>query len=1141
MHPINESDIIRNFASSMSQSPLPEGPNYRLAKFFLEKSRLTVLALLLLLTLGLASSLSLKTTGFPAISIPAVLVQTAYPGAASDTVARDVTVPIEGKIKDIDGIQSYSSESSNSFSTVSLTLTGAANADTVSSKVNAALQGLKLPTGAQAPKTQSLQFSGPTFRISVANQDLAKIYAVERKIKQDLAQNQDTTGVSAVNELTPHVTITVDPLKQAGSGVSQSALAAAVHSLGTTIPIASDASIDRYSQTVSLASEVTTLEDVRNLPLATAPRPGKLTEVTLGQIATVQLQYAFADAPQPLIGYHGTDSGTLPAVTLQITAVKGVDIHAYSKQIRTLLSGYEGTDYVIGDPVADNQNVQIVEQYSADTDNQRQVKEVTRGLIGGPLPVSNKSESELGWLLGGIQLVFLVMMALVSWRAALVSSLAIPLSLLFSSIYLNLTGNSFNTIVLFSLVLAIGLVVDPALVVLEAVQRKIDAGFRGNDAVLRAVKDVGGGLFIATLNNVIVFLPFAIVSGAIGQIFANIPAAIIPAIIGSYVVPLLFLGWLGGLILRPGRHTSPNEEENLWPFAKWLIRFNQSMLDGSVLRRIVLVGLAASIPVGIAGYYFASGKITFTQFSGGGTGTSVNLTGSFLSDLPKEERQLTTEEILRSISENPHLGTVYATGKGFAYSAYVKNGDSYTAAMLQKDILDDLAPYKDRFFDVQASVQSTTGPAENYQVQIAIASEDPVKLEGAAKAVGAILSTACLEDKKAASIDGNCKGTELVTKVDDGYTGKENRGVQVLLDRTRLASYGLDPQGAQVLGVLSQLFPATQPQAAGSLTIDGAQVDIYLASSGTAPKSIAEIQQIPLVSPTGSKLLLSDIASVTERVSGTTILRQKGQTQTIVRARLAEGHADQSTASQVTGAIVKYYTDNSAANSVALGLKSGAIASYSQGGSADFAKSFVQLLEALLLAIFATYVILAVFFDSFLQPLVILFTIPLTFIGIFPALAYLGTKQFGFFEIIGMIILVGLVDNVAIFLIDAARQRITEGMAPKEAIAHASGIRLRPVILTKAVALASLAPLAVLSPFYRSISLVIMFGLLTSGLTSLFTTPILFIFFRWMSERFYRMNVWNRLGFILFSVPYLIVIGIIYHFEKRHAKLDASR
>jgi multidrug efflux pump subunit AcrB len=157
---------------------------------------------------------------------------------------------------------------------------------------------------------------------------------------------------------------------------------------------------------------------------------------------------------------------------------------------------------------------------------------------------------------------------------------------------------------------------------------------------------------------------------------------------------------------------------------------------------------------------------------------------------------------------------------------------------------------------------------------------------------------------------------------------------------------------------------------------------------------------------------------------------------------------------------------------------------------------------------------------------VILYTIPLTFAGIFPALGIIGSGEFGFLEIIGLIILVGIVENVAIFLIDAANQNIAHGMEEKHAIAVASGVRFRPVILTKITAIASLAPLAFLSEFYRSISLVIIFGLLASGFVSLITTPILYIFFRWLSRRYMSMRWFNKVLFFPLMPLYLILMSI---------------
>jgi multidrug efflux pump subunit AcrB len=133
-----------------------------------------------------------------------------------------------------------------------------------------------------------------------------------------------------------------------------------------------------------------------------------------------------------------------------------------------------------------------------------------------------------------------------------------------------------------------------------------------------------------------------------------------------------------------------------------------------------------------------------------------------------------------------------------------------------------------------------------------------------------------------------------------------------------------------------------------------------------------------------------------------------------------------------------------------------------------------------------------------LQPLIILFAVPLIFVGVFPALALLAGGQFGFLEVIGILMVIGIAENVGIFLIDYANRKVAEGMDKKEAIAIASGIRFRPVILTKITALAGLLPLAVFSPFWRGLSTVVIFGILSSGILSLFTTPVLY---NWLTRK----------------------------------------
>jgi HAE1 family hydrophobic/amphiphilic exporter-1 len=167
-------------------------------------------------------------------------------------------------------------------------------------------------------------------------------------------------------------------------------------------------------------------------------------------------------------------------------------------------------------------------------------------------------------------------------------------------------------------------------------------------------------------------------------------------------------------------------------------------------------------------------------------------------------------------------------------------------------------------------------------------------------------------------------------------------------------------------------------------------------------------------------------------------------------------------------------------------------------------KSFTELGIALVVAILLTFIFLVLQFKSFSLPIIMLFTIPLSLIGVFPAL-YLFNIQFGFLELLGITILVGIVENVAIFLIDYAGQLIKEkNLTPKEAIIQSSGVRFRPILLTKLVALGGLLPLAIESEFWRGLSIVIIAGIGLSGFFSLVTIPILYVFIMKVRQRIHR-------------------------------------
>ncbi len=947
------------------------------------------------------------------------------------------------------------------------------------------------------------------------------------------------------------------------SGVSVDQIQSQLSLFGESIPAAANVALDNKNYSIVTTVKGDNVEDVKNIVFLPTPTqvaaaqgtrqiiPGQGTQVAqapklakLSDFATFTTKYSFI-GDQTNIGLKNEDKKTvLPAVVLTIKAAKGSDLSAYTKKITDKFNSYEDAKYLIGkeaDHIEDDK-VLIIENFSVNDQNKEQVNEVISGLIGGKIKGVNGPAANIGWLLGGIQLVFLVMLAFVSWRAAIIAAIAIPLSLVFSNIYLYFIGESLNTLVLFSLVLVIGLVVDPALVILESIQRKLDTGLKGNDAVLAAVKDVGNGLFLATLTNIIVFVPFGVISGIIGQIFSYIPLTIIPAIIGSYIVPLVFLAWLGGLVLKPSKNKTEDEEKNLWGVAKWLIALNERLLNGSRLLRVFIILLGIIIPFALAGLLFNLGKIKTVQFSSNDNGDTIIISGSFLPEVTKNSREEVRSDVINIINQQNEVKEVFpfpsqSGGNGLTYFIQLKPTSqreiksNKIAETINREInnkygIDSTNP---KFFDIKADIQQTGPPQTDYQVSIAIKTDNLNTLQSASLAVGQTLKNTCLTSDKKVVIDEKCdNGQKIVTKVDDGYTNKQNKTIEVLIDREKLAQSQLvvpnAPLSILVNQQLKQLFGINDNKSVITLTDNGDSVDVILDKNFEDPKTLESIKNVTIFNTTGQAIKLGDIAQINEKTPKNTIQRVKGQTISVVQARLAGGHTDQGTAALVSSSLVNYYKEGDRAKDI--GLNKENIEAYSEGNTAANAKSFTDLLIALLLAIVVSYIVLAVFFQSFTQPLVILYTIPLTFLGMFPALAYLGAGQIGFLEIIGIIILIGIVENVAIFLIDAAKQKIAEGWDEKRAISFASGVRLRAVMMTKFTAIASLAPLAFLSVFYRSIALVIMFGLLTSGFLSLVTTPILFVFFRWLSKQFAALKWYSKILFFPFFPIYIIVMAL---------------
>ena len=387
-----------------------------------------------------------------------------------------------------------------------------------------------------------------------------------------------------------------------------------------------------------------------------------------------------------------------------------------------------------------------------------------------------------------------------------------------------------------------------------------------------------------------------------------------------------------------------------------------------------------------------------------------------------------------------------------------------------------------------------------FPISIAVKTEDANLQAKVSKDLETILYQLCETSHNSFSAVKKCAtGKKAVAKVNTGSNGKQTTYEEVLLDRTKLAANQVDP--AQVHARLAAALGGTAENKVGTLRnadANGNDYDIVLASSGPRVTDAKALAVISVPTLDGRQIPLSDVATIRTVNAPNNIMRVDGATVSLVTAKLNGDPNDQQKVALIQQKAIDTFNKDYKPH---YGKASLTVDNFVDGQVASINKSFKELGIALGLSILLTYIVLVVFFNSLLMPLVILFAIPLTFLGVFPAIALFGDGQFGLLEIIGMIILVGLVENVAIFLIDLANKKVAAGMDEKRAIILASGIRFRPIVLTKLIALVSLLPLILLSLDFRTLSLVIVAGLLTSGILSLFITPILYIAFRHVHRR----------------------------------------
>jgi HAE1 family hydrophobic/amphiphilic exporter-1 len=1032
----------------------------RLSLVSLGNRALVLLITLAILFFGVIAAMSAKRELFPELSLPMVMVSATYEGATPTVVEGQVTEPLEQAVQGVEGVTSVNSTSSTGSAQIMAEFDYGQDQDALVRETQVAVD----QAAAMLPEdvdTNVMSMSTDMFPVVMlaasteSGDEQAMASTIENVLLPEL---ESVPGVRAANlSGVPgeEVEIVLDEDEMADAGVTSDNVTQTLESSGLLM---AGGSIDGDGRSLSVTTgeQLTSLEAVEDLwvqpqqgvdpsaavpgaPPAAAPEPVQISDIAQVELVT-------------------QDSGSIarldgdPSIAMLVMAMPDGNTVEISEGIQNVLD--EQAD-VLGDDI----NVSVVFDQA---------------------PFINESIADM-FEAGGYGLVasvIVILVFLLSIRSTLVIAVSIPASLLVSFIGMQAFGFTLNMLTMAAITIAIGRVVDDSIVVLENIRRHMDYGKERMTAVKDGVREVATAVASSSFATIAVFLPLAFVGGMVGELFTPFAVTSSLALAGSLLVALTITPVLCYWFLRPREVGDISQEElerqeserekrrplqrAYLPVIRWITTKRKSATVITLAATVVIfAGTLAMATTAETDWLGQAEENTYTAAQELEPGTSLDAA---------DEEAAKVEEVLSGMAwiESYQVsvgGNDPMMGGGSDEITYTITADPETDQLRNRDVLRDAFAEVDTEHEPRLDSSGGMGAASDIVVQVA--ADDQGTLADATEMV----------EEELRGIDG-------VSDIVNGVSASQ-AALEVHVDAEEAADLGMSE--AMVGQAVTAAF---QGQRVGAATLDDVRRDVVVRVE-EAPQSVAELEDLPLVTPAGEEIELSEVADVEEVLQPPELTRVDGVTSADVSGTVTG--SDLGTVS----AEVMQAVDG-------LDLPSGASASVG-GVSEEQTEGFVQLGMAMLAAIVICYLIMVATFKSLIQPLLLLISVPFAATGSL-GLLLLTDTPIGAAALIGMVMLIGIVITNAIVLMDLINQNRANGMELGEAIVEGARHRLRPILMTAAGTIAALLPMAtglagggafVSAP----VAIVVIGGLVSSTLLTLILVPVLYQLVEWSKER----------------------------------------
>ncbi len=1017
----------------------------RITQAALRYKSVTLLVAAGLFVAGLLSWGNLKQELLPDIQLPIVTIVSAMPGASAEDVAAQVTAPIERSLANVPRLEQLQSTSASSLSLVLAQFEFGTDIKDTMATIDQQLATAALPEGVE-PRARALDINAaPVIIASVsppAGGDARTAADLARSVVQpEVLGVEGVTSADLTGGPTQMVRVTLRPEDMARTGIGIERVVGAIQANQVTIP-SGTMTADGIQLPVTTIHEFGSLEALKGLVVgatqATPPAP-----VTLAQVAEVTIEDV------QLSGYARTDGQ--PAITLTVSKASGANTVLVADAVRTLLEGIEQR-------YPGQLRIEVIGDLSVF------IKESSDGLVREGL-------------LGALFAVLTIYLFLLSLRSTLVAAVSIPLSILTALTLFGVAGLTINIITLGGLAVAVGRVVDDAIVVLENIYRHRGRGEGITAAVLGGTGEVATAITSSTITTVMVFLPIGFVGGLVSQFFLPFGLAVTFALLASLGIALTVVPVLAWFFVRKVKVTlGPDGElpETVWqriytPILTLALR--------SRMTRWLTVGLAlglflaslALVPLLPTAFIDVGGEPTLTVTispPAGASSAEVSERTAQAEAILMPGTDPDVERIQSTIPGDADTGlqTLQAAFSGRdANSAIitVRLHDHVEPATKAQQLETALAPIAIDGYSVAVEEQQAFGGTSG--LAIVVSGDDPAAIRAASDAIVADLSE--MDGVSNVSSDLAADATTVVVDVDP------NKAAALGLTAAQV--------GLRVRDVLVG-------QSLGQVTLpDGSAAQTEVRVDTSRLTSVDALERLPVVGPMGASTL-GAIATVDTVETQGTVTRVDGSPAATVSASITVD--DQGGVSR------------EAQRRVAALEQSGAIPDdvtiRFAGATAQQSEAFGSLFLSMGVAILAVYLVMVVVFGSLVDPLVILFSLPLATIGAFPLLLITG-RPIGISALIGFLMLIGIVVTNAIVLLDLVEQLRHRGMSTRDALIQGGRTRVRPILMTAVATILALMPVALGvsegSIIAAELGTVVIGGLFSSTVLTLIVIPVIYM------------------------------------------------